>query len=94
MRSILVLVAVAVIVASPAGAVGSAPVLRLTHGQPLTISGARFASNEHVTITVHARQPYLRRVVTNADGSFVVNFGVDRVRPLRRIDRRGDRLLG
>ena len=68
--------AVAVALASPAAAVGPAPVLRLTHGQPLVIAGAHFASRERVTVTVRARQPYLRRVVSRADGSFTVSFGV------------------
>jgi hypothetical protein len=50
--------------------------LQLAHGQPLVIAGSHFASRERVTITVHARQPYLRRVVTRTDGSFTANFGV------------------
>ena len=40
------------------------------------LSGARFAAHERVTLTVHARQPYLRRIVTSANGSFSVSFGV------------------
>ena len=50
--------------------------LRLVHGQPLVLAGAHFAARERVTVTVHARQPYLRRVVSRADGSFSVSFGV------------------
>lgn len=77
MRSVVALVAtaVAVALASPADAVRPAPVLRLTHGQPLVLTGARFVGRERVTVTVHARQPYLKRVVTRADGSFSANFG-------------------
>ena len=72
----LLATAAAVAVASPAAAVGPAPVLRLAHGQPLVVAGAHFAARERVTIIVHARQPYLRRVVTRPDGSFSVSFGV------------------
>jgi hypothetical protein len=72
----LLATAAAVALASPAAAVDPAPVLRLTHGRPLVLSGAHFASRERVTVTVHARQPYLRRVVSRADGSFSVSFGV------------------
>jgi hypothetical protein len=82
-KSVVAVVATAVAVAlvSPASAVRPAPVLRLVHGQPLVLAGAHFAARERVTITVHARQPYLRRVVTRADGSFTASFGtVARVR--------------
>jgi len=72
----LVVAAAAVTLASTAAAGRSAPVLRLAHGQPLTLVGAHFAAREHVTVIVHARQPYLRRVVTSADGSFSASFGV------------------
>ncbi len=75
-RTALVATAAAVALASPAGAFRSAPVLRLAHGQPLLLAGAHFAQHERVTVTVHARQPYLRRVVAGPDGSFTVSFGV------------------
>jgi hypothetical protein len=68
--------AAAVALASPAAALAPAPALRLVHGQPLVLAGAHFASRERVTVTVHARQPYFRRVVSRADGSFGVSFGV------------------
>ena len=68
--------AAAVALASPAAALGPAPALRLMHGQPLQLAGAHFAARERVTVTVHARQPYLRRVVSRADGSFSVSFGI------------------
>lgn len=71
----VVATAVAVALASPAAAVRPAPVLQLTHGQPLVLAGAHFAARERVTITVHARRPYLLRVVTRADGSFSASFG-------------------
>jgi len=71
----LVATAAAVALASPAAAVRTAPVLRLAHGQPLVVAGAHFAARERVTVTVHAGRPYLRRVVTGADGSFRASFG-------------------
>ena len=78
MRSGVALLAAAAAVAlvSPAAGGRPHPVLRLAHGQPLVIAGAHFASRERVTVTVHARQPYLRRVLTRADGSFSASFGV------------------
>ncbi|MGZ4382104.1 MAG: hypothetical protein ACXVZ3_11855 [Gaiellaceae bacterium] len=77
MRSLAALVATAaaVALASPAAAVRPAPALRLAHAQPLVLAGAHFAARERVTVTIHARQPHLRRVVTGADGSYTVSFG-------------------
>ncbi len=80
MRSVAALVAIGatVAVATPAVADRPAPSLRLAQNQPLVLSGALFAGGERVTVTVHARRPYLRRVVANPDGSFSVSFGVVR----------------
>lgn len=72
----LVATAAAVALASPAAAVAPAPVLRLEQGQPLVLIGTHFAGRERITVTVHARQPYLRRIVSRANGSFRVSFGV------------------
>ncbi len=75
-RSLAALVATAVAVVSPAAAVRPAPVLRLAHARPLVVVGAHFVASERVTVVVHVRRPYFRRVVTRADGSFSVSFGV------------------
>jgi hypothetical protein len=77
----LVATAAAVALASPAAAVRPAPVLRLAQARPLLIAGSHFAPRERVTVTVHARQPFLRRVITRADGSFSVSFGTAAAAP-------------
>ena len=71
----LAALAAAAALASPAAAVRPAPALRLAHGQPLVLAGTHFTGRERVTVTVHARRPYFRRVVAHADGSFSVSFG-------------------
>jgi len=77
-KSLVLLAAAAatVALASPAFAVRPAPTLRLVHGRPLVLAGAHFAGRERVTVIVHVRQPYLRKALTRADGSFTVSFGV------------------
>jgi len=73
---LLAAAAAAVALAAPASAVRRAPTLRLVHGQPLVLAGAHFAGRERVAVIVHVRQPYLRKALTRADGSFTVSFGV------------------
>ena len=74
-RLLLTLFLAAALVA-PASLGATAPTLRIVHTKPFVVSGAHFRAHERVVVTLDTATRHLRRVVTDASGSFLADFGV------------------
>jgi hypothetical protein len=81
MRRGILLAALLLVVAAPAGGAQSKPTLRLASVQPLRVTGTHFVARERVRITVQAGLVWHRKVRATRTGRVQATF------PATHVDR-------